>query len=295
MRRCSITRDEIIEKRDTPQGSATIISKYKEKQLEVNIYEVQQGFILYFQHPKLEGAIKTYWILSGKIDAINENQVREQGDMIVLTKEDEPYVWEAIEFTKVLVHSINDESFINTDGNFNRIHQVMKKIQEKDLYTVDHSVSVSRLVEKMGIKLGYTGQKMLNLLIAAQYHDIGKIDTPDEILNKPARLTEEEFEIMKLHVSNGESLILESFSQAVYDIIIEHHERYDGSGYPKGLKAHEICQEARIIGICDSYDAMVSLRVYKQGKSKEEALDEIKALSGILYDPELVEVFLSLF
>lgn len=295
MRRCSITRDEIIEKRDTPQGSATIISKYKEKQLEVNIYEVQPGFILYFQPPKLEGAIKTYWILSGKIDAINENQVREQGDMIVLTKEDEPYVWEAIEFTKVLVHSINDESFINTDGNFNRIHQVMKKIQEKDLYTVDHSVSVSRLVEKMGIKLGYTGQKMLNLLIAAQYHDIGKIDTPDEILNKPARLTEEEFEIMKLHVSNGESLILESFSQAVYDIIIEHHERYDGSGYPKGLKAHEICQEARIIGICDSYDAMVSLRVYKQGKSKEEALDEIKALSGILYDPELVEVFLSLF
>lgn len=295
MRRCSITRDEIIEKRDTPQGSATIISKYKEKQLEVNIYEIQPGFILYFQPPKLEGAIKTYWILSGKIDAINENQVREQGDMIVLTKEDEPYVWEAIEFTQVLVHSINDESFINTDGNFNRIHQVMKKIQEKDLYTVDHSVSVSRLVEKMGIKLGYTGQKMLNLLIAAQYHDIGKIDTPDEILNKPSRLTEEEFEIMKLHVSNGESLILESFSQAVYDIIIEHHERYDGSGYPKGLTAHEICQEARIIGICDSYDAMVNLRVYKQGKSKEEALEEIKALSGILYDPELVEVFLSLF
>ena len=92
MRRCSITRDEIIEKRDTPQGSATIISKYKEKQLEVNIYEVQPGFILYFQPPKLEGAIKTYWILSGKIDAINENQVREQGDMIVLTKEDVLYV-----------------------------------------------------------------------------------------------------------------------------------------------------------------------------------------------------------
>lgn len=294
MKRCSITRDEILEKRETPQGSATIISKFKKNQLEVNIYEIQPGFILYFQPPKMNNAIKTYWIVSGKINAINENKVREHGDMIVLTKEDEPYLLEALEFTKVLLHSVNDDSFLNSDNNFNRIHQVMKKIQEKDSYTVDHSVSVSRLVEKMGIKLGYTGQKMLNLLTAAQYHDIGKIDTPNEILNKPSRLNEEEFEIMKRHVSNGEALILETFSQDIYDIIVQHHERFNGSGYPKGLKEHEICHEARIIGICDSFDAMVNLRVYKQGKTEVEALDEIKALSGVLYDPELVEVFLTL-
>jgi HD-GYP domain-containing protein (c-di-GMP phosphodiesterase class II) len=295
MSRCWIGKDDVIKRTHTPQGSAIILNKYKHNQLEVNIYEIEPDFVLYFQPPELEGALKTYWILKGKIQCVNENRVCSEGDMIILNSHQEPYHFSALEHTTVLVHSINDDSFSRTERNFDGIYKVLMKIQEKDSYTLDHSYNVHRLVEKMGVSLGYKGHRMLNLLLAAQYHDIGKIEIDDAILNKPTPLSNSEYELMKEHAIRGKSLILENFSAEVYEIIQQHHERFNGSGYPKGLHGFEICEEARILAICDSFDAMISDRVYKRGKSKEDAYEEIASLSGILYDPELVQLFLELF
>lgn len=124
----------------------------------------------------------------------------------------------------------------------------------------------------MGLALGYSGNRMLHLLLAAQYHDIGKINIPDDILNKPGRLTDHEFSIMKGHVVEGKDLIIENFNEDVYQIIVQHHERIDGSGYPLGLKGSRICQEAKILAICDSYDAMISQRIYKNLNQKKRPL-----------------------
>lgn len=291
MRKTLVKTEDYLKILQTPQGSATIYSKEKRSRLEINIYEMKKGFTLYFQPPSTFSGIKTYWILEGKIFSIQDEVLCDIGSLIVLEYGDEPYHFNTLEETKVLVHSIDEDSFEQTKSNFNAIHQVLTQIQSKDSYTLDHSFNVHHLVEKMGVVLGYKGKRMLNLLLSAQYHDIGKIKIPNDILNKPSSLTNEEFEVMKTHVSEGRELIEESFSSEVYEIVVQHHERYDGSGYPRGLLGKNILEEARIIGICDSFDAMTSDRIYKKGKSFDGALAEIKALSGILYDPDLVEIF----
>lgn len=294
MNRKLIKFEEHIRKVETPQGSATIISKLKLDRVEVNVYEIKRGFTLYFQPPKIPGAIKIYWVLKGQLNCINEQYICGQGSMVVLRPGDEPYHIHSIEDTQVLLHSVDDESFSQTEKTFNHIYGVLQQIQEKDSYTLDHSYNVHRLTEKLGTALGYSGNRLLNLLLSAQYHDVGKIEISDTILNKPDKLDPDEFEIMKKHVTVGEPIILENFSDEVYDIIAQHHERYDGSGYPKGLKGEAIRHEARILAICDSYDAMISKRVYKIGKSPAEALLEIEKLAGTLYDPQIVRVFVEI-
>jgi putative nucleotidyltransferase with HDIG domain len=277
-----------------PQGSAKIYKRVHEKPVQINEYHLIKGFTLYFQPPKNEEGLKSYYIMSGQVEAFEELNICTAGDLVILSYEDEPYHIRVLSDTKVLVHSIHEDSYTTTKNNFHHIHNILKKIQKKDSYTLDHSYHVHQLVEKMGLALGYSGNRMLNLLLAAQYHDIGKINVPDEILNKPTSLTENEFSIMKSHVLEGKDLILENFSEDVYHIIAQHHERINGSGYPLGLKASGICQEAKILAICDSYDAMTSERVYKKAKSNEEAFEELKSFKNILYDAKLVDLFISI-
>jgi putative nucleotidyltransferase with HDIG domain len=279
---------------EMPQGSAKIYKRVHEKPVQINEYHLKEGYTLYFQPPKNKDGLKSYYILSGSVEAFEDKRICCPGDLVLLNFEDEPYHIKVISDTKVLVHSIHEDSFTATKNNFHHIYKVLTKIHEKDSYTLDHSYQVHQLVEKMGLALGYSGNRMLNLLLAAQYHDIGKINIPDHILNKPGRLTDDEFTIMKSHVVEGKDLIMENFSEDVYQIIVQHHERVDGSGYPLGIKGNRICQEAKILAICDSYDAMISQRIYKKPKSKEEALKELQALKGLLYDSKLVDLFMTI-
>ena len=138
-----------------------------------------------------------------------------------------------------------------------------------------------------------------NVRRAAALHDIGKIQTPDAILSKPARLTPEEFEIIKQHASRGADIIAKAAKNAedsgffgiAYNIVKYHHERYDGTGYPDGLKAVSIPLEARIMALADVYDALISPRPYKQAVPPEEALRIIKEGRGTQFDPELTDIF----
>lgn len=165
--------------------------------------------------------------------------------------------------------------------------------------TVNHVTAIIAQIKKNGA-FPVSDEFCKNVILAAPMHDIGKIKIPDSILNKPGRLTPGEFEIMKKHtVYGGEivSLTLGGIEEKDYvevarNIALFHHERYDGTGYPRGLKGTEIPLEARIMAIADVYDALVSDRVYKKAFSKETAKQILREGSGTQFDPLLTSLFL---
>lgn len=177
---------------------------------------------------------------------------------------------------------------------FDTIRALVNAIEAKDKYTRGHSERVTCYALEIGKRLNLTPKRMEILQHAAILHDIGKIGTDLNILNKSGFLTLEEFEVIKEHPLVG-SQILEpiSFLENVKSIIAEHHERYDGKGYPLGKKGEEISLESRIIAICDSFDAMTSDRPYRKALSIESALEEIRRCAGTQFDPHLVEIFCS--
>ncbi len=154
----------------------------------------------------------------------------------------------------------------------------------------------------MGIYSGILTEEYIgDVFKSAPLHDIGKIKIPDSILNKPGKLTPEEFDIMKKHSEYGGEVIdelIESLTEASYleiarDIALYHHERWDGSGYPKGLKGEEIPLSARIMAVADVFDALVSERVYKKAFSFEKAMEIIREESGTHFDPRIVKAFVA--
>ncbi len=172
---------------------------------------------------------------------------------------------------------------------------IARAVDAKDGKTRQHSVRVSEYSVLIAKKLGYSSEACEELRKIALLHDIGKIGIPDRVLNKPGRLTEEEYEIMKSHVTLGAE-ILKNFTliDHVAEGALYHHERYDGKGYVHGLKGEEIPKNVRIIGIADAFDAMTANRVYRKKLELEHVVEELKQGSGTQFDPQLVEVMLGL-
>lgn len=289
-----IYKSDHQQKIDTPEGTAVIVNKYKDSDMQINIYVLKQGASFHLNPPGNEDATKSYWLISGCLHSVDEKKDLLPGDMIILKASDETFSVFSKEETHLLVHSLMDNAFEKTTENFRYIYNLLCSIQEKDTYTLDHSNSVNQLVKDFAIKLGYKGKKYMDIIQAAKYHDVGKIYIPDNILNKPSKLSDEEYNIMKEHVLNSESLLNQYFSPSVFEIASQHHERLDGSGYPNHLREEEISEAAKIIAICDSYDAMTTNRIYKNAKSHEEAIAELRALSGTKYDESLVEIFIEM-
>lgn len=164
----------------------------------------------------------------------------------------------------------------------------------KDPDTYNHIVRIGLIASLIAQKSGYDEEYCYNLQMAAPMHDIGKIGVPDAILLKKGKLEGEEWEIMKRHTIIGYEILKDSENellQMAARISLEHHERWDGTGYPYGKRGEEICVEARITSIADVFDALTSERPYKPAWSVEEALDYMRRLSGKHFDPELLEVF----
>ena len=172
------------------------------------------------------------------------------------------------------------------------IKTLISVINAKDRYTYGHVERVviySRMIAK---KLGLGEEEEKALVYGAYMHDIGKINIPKEILNKKMPLTNEEWEELKQHPSNGVEIIksVESL-QYISPLILHHHEKYDGTGYPNNLKGDEIPFLARVLTVIDSFDAMTSNRPYNKRKTYEQALEELRKFSGIQFDPQVVQVF----
>lgn len=176
---------------------------------------------------------------------------------------------------------------------FVNILSVLARILEsKDPYTKNHSHNVCKYSRMIGRRCGLSEDEIDRLGLAALLHDFGKIGIVEAILNKPEALTDEEFEIMKTHPTLGGAL-LESLPDVadIVPAIIHHHERWDGRGYPDELIGDEAHLWARIIGIADAYDTMASRRTYKEPRSQETCVEELRRCAGTQFDPKLVELF----
>ena len=178
----------------------------------------------------------------------------------------------------------------------NMVKSLVFAIEAKDVYTRGHSERVNRYAMLMAERLRLDDAQKNILNWASILHDVGKIGIPETILNKPGRLNDEEFAVIKRHPKKGYD-ILEPLEQLASCLpgILHHHERFDGKGYPHGLKAEEIPFLARIIAVADTFDAITSNRAYRSAKTAEKALDIVEEVAGTQLDPKVVEAFKEVF
>ncbi|MGG0738292.1 HD-GYP domain-containing protein [Niallia taxi] len=242
--------------------------------------------------------LEYFFIVSGKL-VYHRDEVS-----IVLQAGQSFYESPVKEYT--IFHAEEETEFIYVTSQpvFHHYSQLSKdlleltiSIEEKDGYTRDHCERIKDYSMFVGEALDLNTKQIARLNLASFFHDLGKVKVPLNVLQKPSKLTEDEWKIMKLHTTFGRELLEETkipLLKEVGIIVEQHHERYDGKGYPKGLKGDEITIEAAIIAVVDSFDAMTTDRVYKKGKSKEEAFEEILKNKGTMYHPLVVDAFIEL-
>jgi putative nucleotidyltransferase with HDIG domain len=176
--------------------------------------------------------------------------------------------------------------------------ELLAKIEQKDFITSSHCSKTSNYALKLGCSVGLNEEELSLLEISATLHDVGKINVPDAILLKPSGLTDEEYEIIKKHSTWGAEIVEEFFEEekaaTLAETIRHHHERYDGAGYPKGLKGEEIPFFSQIISVADAYDAMTSNRTYRKAMEMERAVEILKEEKGKQFHPSLVDAFINM-
>ena len=229
-------------------------------------------------------------------------------DLIVagITKRDSQMLDEQIELSS----RVQEEMEKRNDMQLHVIEDLASVIETRDLETGKHIIRTKEYVKMLSREMAkydeykdvLTDKLIDQIENTAPLHDVGKIAVSDTILLKPAKLTKEEFELMKVHTIKGGEMIQsifrnlndDAFFEVAFDIAKYHHERWDGSGYPEGLKHEEIPLSARIMALADVFDALTQKRVYKPAFPPEEALLEIKRCAGTQFDPKMTEIFLSL-
>jgi HD-GYP domain-containing protein (c-di-GMP phosphodiesterase class II) len=173
------------------------------------------------------------------------------------------------------------------------IQALVGALEMKDSYTQGHARRVSEYSLSIGAKLGFSESELRDLYLGAVLHDIGKAGTEEDLLNKPERLNPREEILIREHPLKGTLIIVGSdYLSHIVPTILHHHERWDGAGYPGRLKGEQIPLHARIVGIADSFDAMVSARSYRPALEKEVAIRELQKLKGTQFDPFIVDVFI---
>ncbi len=185
----------------------------------------------------------------------------------------------------------------NKQSLINGVQTLVHALEAKDAYTSGHSARVSRYAVKTAVQLGYTGDRLEHIRLGGELHDIGKIGTREDILNKPGPLSPEEFEHIKVHTSLGEKILAPFLSESpvVLRIVRSHHERMDGGGFPDALQGSQIPREARIVAVVDAFDAMTTSRAYRASRTPYAAVEELRHCAGTHFDAEVVEAFLRAF
>ncbi len=176
------------------------------------------------------------------------------------------------------------------------IHAVSATVEARDPYTAGHQRRVAELARTIATEMGMSQDPINGVYTAGIVHDIGKIAVPSDILSKPTKLRDTEFGLVKMHVESGYKILEKiDFPQPVARMVLEHHERINGSGCPRGLRRDKLLIESKILAVADVVEAMVSYRPYRSGLGIDAALNEIKTNSGILYDPHAAAVCIKIF
>ncbi len=193
-----------------------------------------------------------------------------------------------------------DKELSQLMGDFQRIYDAalqgwMNGLKLRDPETKSHSDRVAALATQLGTQMGLTEDQLTHLRRGALLHDIGKMGTPDAILFKPGPLTTEERQVMQQHPQFGNQFLHSiAYLQPAAEIVYCHHEHWDGSGYPRGLKGEEIPLLARLIAVVNVWDALNSAQPYRGAWPRQEAIDYLREQSGKEFDPRVVEVFLAM-
>lgn len=281
---------EFIEKVGLKSGELNLLATWDGTELIQQVVMAGKRFGLYPQ----EGwnALEAFYILKGHaIWEGNADVVLGPGDCVSAAPVGEPLTLRAL--TEVVILFVGSQpSFHMVSSRVKEWMDMAVSVEEKDGYTIDHCRRIRDLSVAVGAELSLGTVERYNLYHGAFLHDLGKVAVPDQVLNKPGRLTPEEWAIMKMHPVTGGRMLAHTSLSSAARVLEQHHERLDGSGYPQGLRGEEICMEAQIVAVVDSYDAMTTDRVYRPGMSREAAVAELNKGVGSLYNPRVVEAFL---
>ncbi len=218
------------------------------------------------------------------IDAINKGEVYR-----FITKP-----WDEEELREIICSAAQKYRVVQSlkEADEARLLSLARAIELKDPYTRGHCDRVARYALLMADSLGLDAEMKRDIKYGSWLHDCGKIGVPEAVLNSPGLLSEKEMEIIRSHPVWGADVARQArLSERIINIVLHHHERFDGLGYPSGLKAGEIPFEAKIVAVCDAYDAITSDRPYRKGNGRNEALAILRSLEGKAHDPELVRIF----
>ncbi|HML37842.1 MAG TPA: HD-GYP domain-containing protein [Bacillota bacterium] len=189
---------------------------------------------------------------------------------------------------------MNEPKAIARQGKWGSIiDTALYELAEHNINSGSHSNRVSQLCKSVGIAMGLPDIDVYRLEICGLFHDIGKLAVHDQILNKPGSLTAQEWDEIMQHPENGYRILTTSLGMPdIANYVLYHHERYDGSGYPKGLKGEEIPLLSRVITVVDAYDAMTNQRSYRETLTQSMAVEELICNKGKQFDPSIVDIFL---
>lgn len=282
-----------IERAEKSRGSISLLAKGGNSEVCIQDVGANETVVI---EPGSPEAMEFFYILEGTLHYTDTD-----GSLITLGPNDYFYVhklkehimFESETYVKVLYYS-TEPVFHYLSTTVNELVALAKKVEEKDDYTRGHIDRVCDYAISIGKALGVSAEQIELLGYAGILHDLGKINVPEEILNKRGKLTASEFEIIRKHPEYGAKLVENTYYEALASIIHQHHEQIDGSGYPDGLKGEEILLEARIIAVADAYDAMTTDRPYRKGMSKEEAIEEMKRFRGRHFDGKIIDTFIEM-
>lgn len=278
---------------EVKQKSGTLSLIAKGDGTEVLLQRIKSGSPFFIEPGDIPEAMEFFYILEGSLTYKTDEKEEKlnEGEYFYVVDLKSPVHFKALEDLSLLYVS-TQPLFKYLSNDIKNLTTLLTKIEIKDLYTHSHGKRVRDYSTMIGKKLGLSEARLEKLVFASLFHDIGKAFVPDEVLKKPGRLTDEEMDFIKKHPTDGSKMVVNTFLEDIGNIIAQHHERLDGSGYPNGLKDGQIVLEAKIIAIADSFDAMTSNRPYRKALPFEIATQELTRFSGIHYDGELVKMFM---
>ena len=263
--------------------------------IEVARQTITSGKHFYLRAADEWAGFELMYVLEGAltVEDSEQGEIRLQaGEFIYHTGLPERAYFRAETDVKLLMVS-SSPSFHLGQREIQDMVSLAKSVEEKDPTTDGHCMRLEQLAILTGEQLGLSGKQLIDLSFGAYLHDIGKVKVPDEILNKTEALNRKEWDEMRKHPVHGAEMLREKeILQGAAEIVRAHHERWDGTGYPRELEAEDIPIGARVIAVVDTYDAITCSRPYQDALAKEEAIRELEKNAGTQFDPRVVEAFL---